>query len=483
MMTYKDGVGVDLDAHADILFKLEHGCCTSIMDKDVADQTEVKTAAAWHSSKKNYEEHHALLLAHTENRSGMMPPSADRFVFSSVVVWVAHWQSLYHVPDAIIWMKKRGIKGEESMALCRIPKDHHPYWPYPLADDPHLLVYNEEEATGEPTSFSALCLLTAKNNDREPCVVLNRCMSGHNVRSDKFVLIPTQLRGAVWSNEVYQVYDNDGGSAPAFNPLYFKGSEIIPKPAIMYNPTLGSAAMAAAVTADGAPAPFVPNDGITLVPPAGGEMPGDGHQPMDVSSQEFDGGNASDTMASTAPLHPGGPDHSYPTLAPLDHGDWNVSGDASTTTHMPASTATPAPMTTPLTTPTPQLTQGQTIPIYQGTGFIPSAVASAAQQLQLNMAWTNWINMMTPKVYGLLKPMKGLAQWYRELVQNYTDSVQVINAQALLDLNTCALSIRTTIGEWRIDVEQAIDHLGGSPGILAYNNQANLVRQKTVILQ
>ena len=393
------------------------------MDKDVTDQTDVKTAAAWHSSKKNYEEHHALLLAHTQNRSGMMPPGANRFIFSSVVVWVAHWQSLYRALDAIIWMKKHGIKGEESMALCHIPKDHHPYWPYPPADDPHLLVYNEEEATGELTSFSTLHLLMAKNNDGEPCMVLNRCMSGRNVRADKFVLIPIQSRGAVWLNEVYQVYDNDGGSAPAFNPMYFKGSEIIPKPAITYNPTLGSAAMVAAVATDGVPASFVANDGITFVPLAGGERPGDGHQPMDVGSQEFDGGNASDTMASTAPLHPGCPDHSYSTLAPLDHGDWNVSGDASTTTHTLASTATPAPMVTPLTTPTPQSTEGQTIPIYQGAGFVPSTVASAAKQLQLNMAWTNWINMMTPKVYSLLKPMKGLAQQYRELVMNYTGGI------------------------------------------------------------
>ena len=55
--------------------------------------------------------------------------------------------------------------------------------------------------------------------------------------------------------------DADGGSSPAFNPIYFHGSEVIPQAAIAYNPTLGSAAVAAAVAVEAKPT-FIANQDI-----------------------------------------------------------------------------------------------------------------------------------------------------------------------------------------------------------------------------
>ena len=363
-MTYEDSIGVDFDANPELLFKPEYSCCTMIMDKDVAEQTELKTAAAWRSSKKNYEEHLALLMAHTENRSGMLPPSADHFVFSCVVVWVSRNQSLYD------------------------------------------LVYNDADSTGEPSSFSALRLIQTKNGRGEPCVVYNRRFSGCNACPDNFVLIPIQERGAIWTNEMFELTDDDGGSSPAFNPLYFKGSEVIPKQAVMYNPTLGLAAMVAEIAIEGAPPPFLPNDGVDFVPAAGSSAPGDSHQPMELGSQDLTGGNVSDTTAST---HPdlGAPVESATTPIPPESGEWDLRGDTSATTHTPA---------TPIATPASQSDgQGQTMPIFRGSGFIPGAILAAAHQLNLNTFRWDWVDMMTAKVHSLIKPTKKLAEKYGEL--------------------------------------------------------------------
>ena len=138
---------------------------------------EYKTKAAWHSSQRSYEEHNALLLCCTKNRSSILPPEPDCFIFSCVVVWVPMSQSLYRVKDAISWMKKWSQSGEESLALCRILKEHHLYWPYPTEDELHLLVTKEEDWGSDPVSFQAYKLIAAKNQQGQMCIVLSKSLS------------------------------------------------------------------------------------------------------------------------------------------------------------------------------------------------------------------------------------------------------------------------------------------------------------------
>ena len=59
----------------------------------------------------------------------------------------------------------------------------------------------------------------------------------------------------------------------------------------------------------------------------------------------------------------------------------------------------------------------------------------------------------------------------------------MLNAEAMLDLNTCASAIHKLVGEWRGDIKGSLERLGTSPGLSAYNNMSNLVRQKTIALQ
>ena len=46
-------------------------------------------------------------------------------------------------------------------------------------------------------------------------------------------------------------------------------------------------------------------------------------------------------------------------------------------------------------------------------------------------------------------------------------------------MNKYGAALHVAIGEWRVDVERAVQVLGASLGITTYNTQAEIVRVKT----
>ena len=108
----------------------------------------------------------------------------------------------------------------------RSPRDHHPYWLYPMADMGHLmLIANIPDSHGALADFRA-CRLIEVMHDRQPYVAFNQCSVGdETLRPDMVALRPVQPRSSIWSNDVFQVLDDDDGSAPAFNSVYFQGAE------------------------------------------------------------------------------------------------------------------------------------------------------------------------------------------------------------------------------------------------------------------
>ena len=189
-------------------------------------------------------------------------------------------------------------------------------------------------------------------------------------------------------------------------------------------------------------------------------------------------GEVSDTTTSVTQATglPDAGDQSFTSTALID----NAQPSSSLAT--PVSSATPALSEMPVTSSTP-VSGVKGMQIRQYIGYIPLPPGSAAHQLSISAAHAGFINIMMPKVYKLLKPSKGLTDKYRGLVKGHTDGIEVINTQALLDLNKCSSSVRTTIGEWRMSVEGSLNQLGVSLGISAWNNETDVVRVCTVELR
>ena len=84
----------------------------------------------------------------------MLSPSVGDLIFSATMVWVPNCQELHRVPDAISICRRRMVQGLEMLAVCKIPKDNHPYWPYPTADEGHLMVMaNIPDSHNAPKEF------------------------------------------------------------------------------------------------------------------------------------------------------------------------------------------------------------------------------------------------------------------------------------------------------------------------------------------
>ena len=72
-----------------------------------------------------------------------------------------------------------------------------------------------------PVDFRA-CRLIEVMHSGQLCVAFNQCSIGDEaLRPDMVALQPVQPRSSIWSNDIFQVLDDDGGSVPAFNSVYF----------------------------------------------------------------------------------------------------------------------------------------------------------------------------------------------------------------------------------------------------------------------
>ena len=156
----------------------------------------------------------------------MLPPSIGDLIFSATVVWVPNCQELHWVPDALGVCRNQMARGLETLALCKIPKDHHSYWPYPTTDEGHLIVMaNIPDSHGTLSDFQACKVIEVMPNG-EPCIAFNQTTIGdETLRPDLVTLWPIQPRSSLWCNDVFRVLDNDDGSAPALNSVYFMGTK------------------------------------------------------------------------------------------------------------------------------------------------------------------------------------------------------------------------------------------------------------------
>ena len=87
--------------------------------------------------------------------------------------------------------------------------------------------------------------------------------------------------------------------------------------------------------------------------------------------------------------------------------------------------------------------------------------------------------MMQDKVNKLLEASTVLCQEYSDIVEKLSGEMAVAHADTLLNLNKYSTAMHVAISEWRVDVERALQILGASPGITAYNTQVEIVRVET----
>ena len=463
ILSLEGGVGLNFNDHSEALCQAEVSCRTTILEFDKAEQIECKTGEAWDSSCGRYESNLALLVCCTRNRSGMLPPGIRDLIFSATVVWVPNCQELHRVPDAIGVCWRHMVQGLETLAVCKIPKDHHPYWPYPMADEGHLIVMaNIPDSHGAPSEFQAFKLIEVMHNG-EPCVAFNQTTIGdQSLRPDLVALLPIMPRSSLWCNDTFWVVDNDDRSASAFNSVYFMGAkpkEHAPAAALLYNPTLASANKAGAPGSSTDPHPtFIPNEGITWVDVD--SQP----QPMDVSGGD---GAASDTRASVHSVH-----SNHPALrTQVQVVDTTQTMPSSSTSVMPASTMTGRSHTpfssTPLSYP------GAPTPLTQ----LP--IGSAVRAIDLEASHQAWLAMMKERVRKLLDASTVLCQEYSDIVKAHSSEMEAAHADVLCDMNKYSVALHVAIGEWQVDVERALQILGASPGISTFNTQAKIVRVRT----
>ena len=293
----------------------------------------------------------------------------------------------------------------------------------------------------------------------EPCVAFNQTTIGdQSLRPDLVALWPIIPRSSLWSNDTFRVVDNDDRSAPAFNSIYFMGTEPkehAPAAALLYNPTLASANEAGAPESSTDPHPtFIPNQGISWV--YFNSQP----QPMDVGGGD---GAASNTGASVHSVH-----SNHPVLGTqVQVADTTQAMPSSSTSVMPASTMTGCSHTpfssTPLSYP------GAPTPLTQ----LP--VGSAIGGIDLGASRQAWLAMMMEWVRKLLDASKVLCQDYGDIVKAHSGEMEAAHADILRDMNKYSTALHTAMGEWWVDVERALQILGASPGISAFNTQAEIV--------
>ena len=275
-------------------------------------------------------------------------------------------------------------------------------------------------------------------------------------------LRPIQPRGSIWSNDTFWVLDNDDGSVPAFNSVYFmdtKPKEQVPTAALLYNLTLVAANEAGAPGSSMDPnLSFIPNEGITWVDTE------TQLQPMDVSGGD---GHASDTRASVHLAH-----STHPILGPHVPGTQVQVADSTHAAPCLSTSVTPA-STTMGHSHTPFSSTGAPMPLTQ----LPLVAAAGGVDLEASH-WA-WLGMMLDKVNKLLEASTVLCQEYTDIVEKLSGEMEVAHANTLLNLNKYGAAMHVAIGEWRIDVERVLQMLGTSPGISAYNTQVEIVSVKT----
>ena len=393
----------------------------------------------------------------------MLPPSVRDLIFSATVVWVPNCQELHQVPDALGICWHHMVQGLETLAVCKIPKDHHPYWPYPTADEGHLIVMaNIPDSHGAPLEFRAFKLIEVMHNG-EPCVAFNQTTIGNqSLRLDLVTLWPVQSRSSLWCNDTFWVVDNDNGSAPAFNSVYFMGTEPkehTPVAALLYKLTLALANEAGVLGSSTDPHPtFIPNDGITWVDTD--SQP----QPMDISGGD---GHASNTGALVHSVHS---NHPVPGTQ-VQVADTTQAVPSSSTSVTPAFTMT-GRCHTPFSS-TPLSYTGALTPLTQ----LP--VGSVVGAIDLEVSHQVWLAMMKEWVRKLLDASTVLCQEYSDIVKAHSGEMEAAHADVLRDTNKYSVVLHVAIGEWWVDIERALQILSASPGISTFNTQAKIVRVKT----
>ena len=256
--------------------------------------------------------------------------------------------------------------------------------------------------------------------------------------------------------------DNDDGSVPAFNSIYFMGTkpkEHAPVAALLYNPTLASANEAGVPESSTDPHPtFIPNQGISWVD--FDLQP----QPIDVGGGD---GAVSNTGVSVHSVH-----SNHPVLGTqVQVADTTQAVPSSSMSVTPSSTMT-GHSHTPFSS-TPLSYPGAPTPLTQ----LP--VGSAVGDIDLEASHQAWLVMMKEWVRKLLDASKVLCQDYSNIVKAHSGEMETAHADILRDMNKYSAVLHTAMGEWRVDVERALQILGASPGISAFNTQAKIVQVRT----
>ena len=82
-------------------------------------------------------------------------------------------------------------------------------------------------------------------------------------------------------------------------------------------------------------------------------------------------------------------------------------------------------------------------------------------------------------VRKLLDVSTVLCQEYSDIVKAHSSEMEAAHTDILCDMNKYSAALHMAIGEWRVDVERALQILGASPGISTFNTQAEIVRVRT----
>ena len=332
------------------------------------------------------------------------------------------------------------VQGPETLAVCKIPKDHHPYWLYPMADEGHLMVMaNIPDSHGTPSDFRAFKLIEVMHNG-ELCVAFNQTTIGdQTLRLDLVALWPIKPRSSLWCNDTFRVVDNDDGFAPAFNSVYFmdvEPKEQVPAAALLYNLTLASANEAGAPgSSTDLHLTFIPNDGIAWVD--ADSQP----QPMDVGGGD---GHASDSGASVHSVHS---NHPVPGTQ-VQLADTTQAMPCSSTSLTLASTMTGCSHTPFLSTPLSYL--GALMLLTQ----LP--VGAVVGAIDLEVSHQAWLAMMKEQVRKLLDTSTVLCQEYSNIVKAHSGEMEAAHADVLHNTNKYSAALHVAIGEWWVDVERAL---------------------------
>ena len=253
--------------------------------------------------------------------------------------------------------------------------------------------------------------------------------------------------------------DNDDGLAPAFNSVYFMGAEPkeqVPTAAVLYNLTLALAHAAGAPGSSRDPHPtFIPNDGIDWVDADSQQ------QPMDISSRD---GHASGTGASVHSVH-----SNHPVLGTQVQ-------VADTTQAVPCSSAS---VTLASTMTGHSHTPFSSTPLSYPGVLTQLPVGVAVRAIDLEASCQAWLAMMKDRVRKLLDASTVLCQEYSNIVKAHSREMEAAHADVLRDMNKYSTALHVAIGEWRVDIERALQILGGLLGISTFNTQAEIVRVKT----